>query len=85
MAPPIQAPPADIIKIAMVRVWNRLREEGLRARLVLQVHDELIVEAPQEEAERASQIVREAMEQGAQLKVPLVVDLGTGKTWQEAH
>ncbi|HIY07705.1 MAG TPA: DNA polymerase I [Firmicutes bacterium] len=85
MNAPIQGTAADIIKIAMVRVWNRLREEGLQARLVLQVHDELIVEAPEEEAERASQIVREAMEQAAQLKVPLVVDLGTGKTWQEAH
>ena len=85
MNAPIQGTAADIIKIAMVRVWNRLRAEGLSARLVLQVHDELIVEAPREEAEQAARIVKEEMEQAAQLRVPLVVDLGQGATWQEAH
>ncbi len=85
MNTPIQGTAADIIKIAMVRVWRRLREEGLSAKLILQVHDELIVEAPAAEVAAASNILRAEMEKAAQLAVPLEVDLGTGHSWQEAH
>ncbi len=82
---PIQGTAADIIKIAMVRVEKRLAEEGLDARLIMQVHDELIVEAAEGCAERAAEILRFEMENAAQLSVPLVVSVGMGKTWLEAH
>lgn len=81
---PIQGTAADIIKIAMVRVERRLREEGLAARLILQVHDELIVEAPVKEAEKALKIVVEEMEQACQMKVKLLADGHIGKTWYDA-
>ena len=81
---PIQGTAADIIKIAMVRVYNRLRQEGLSARLILQVHDELIVESPQDEARRASEILAQEMQGAASLKVPLAVDVNTGANWLEA-
>lgn len=82
---PIQGTAADIIKIAMVRVYRRLRDEGFAARLILQVHDELIVEAPQAEAERVSHIVKEEMENAVELAVPMSVDIHTGSDWGEAH
>ena len=85
MNTPIQGTAADIIKIAMVRAESRLRKENLASRLVLQIHDELIVEAPLSESEQASAILREEMENAAQLSVPLVVDLNVGKDWLEAH
>jgi len=81
---PIQGTAADIIKIAMVRVYRRLKAEGLRAKLILQVHDELIVEAPQEEAARVSALLAEEMEGAAALSVPLSVDVHTGVTWYDA-
>ena len=81
---PIQGTAADIIKIAMVRVHKRLREEGLRARLILQVHDELIVEAPADEAERVSRLLKTEMEAAADLKVRLDVDVHVGTTWYDA-
>ncbi len=82
---PIQGTAADIIKLAMVKVANRLYAEGLQAKLILQVHDELIVECPVEEIEKASQILREEMEQAAQLSVPLTADVNQGQNWLEAH
>ena len=82
---PIQGTAADIIKIAMVRVYNRLSKEGLRARLILQVHDELLVEAPLDEAEHVQALLREEMEGAAQLLVPLTADAKLGRTWFEAH
>lgn len=82
---PIQGTAADIIKLAMVKVANRLYAEGLKAKLILQVHDELIVECPVEEIEMASQILREEMEQAAQLSVPLTADVNQGQNWLEAH
>ena len=82
---PIQGTAADIIKLAMVRVRDRLVTEGLRGRLVLQVHDELIVECPEEEAERTAEILREEMEQVMTLSVPLTVEAKYGRTWAEAH
>lgn len=81
---PIQGTAADIIKIAMVRVHRRLKEEKMAARLILQVHDELIVEAPIEEAEKAAAILKAEMETAANLSVRLDVDVHTGKTWYDA-
>ncbi len=81
---PIQGTAADIIKIAMVRVYRRLKEAGLRAKLILQVHDELIVEAPQAEAQQAAQIVSREMENACALKVRLKSDANVGKTWYDA-
>lgn len=82
---PIQGTAADIIKLAMVRVHRRLKEEGLRARLLLQVHDELIVECPEEEAERVRGLLQYEMEHVAQLSVPLTAQAQTGHSWAEAH
>lgn len=81
---PIQGTAADIIKIAMVRVDERLRREGLRARLILQVHDELIVEAPPEESAQAARLLQEEMENAVRLEVPLIADAATGRTWYDA-
>ena len=82
---PIQGTAADIIKLAMVHVWQSLREEGLKSRLLLQVHDELIVEAPADEVERVKALLKEKMEQVVHYSVPLTAEVGTGKTWLEAH
>ena len=84
MNTPIQGTSADIIKIAMVKVANRLKEEGLKAKLILQVHDELIVEAPLEEADKAAEILGEEMRNAAQLSVPLKVDVNKGENWYVA-
>ncbi len=81
---PIQGTAADIIKIAMVRVDERLKREGLSARLILQVHDELIVEAPYFEAMQVAMLLQEEMENAAKLNVPLVAEAKMGKTWFEA-
>ena len=82
---PIQGTAADIIKIAMVRVHRRLQDEGLRGRLILQVHDELIVECPEEERDQVSAILKAEMENAAQLSVPLTVEVKAGHSWAEAH
>lgn len=82
---PIQGTAADIIKIAMVKVEQRLEAENLDAKLILQVHDELIVEAREDCAERAAEILKTEMENAAKLSVPMEVDIGSGKTWLEAH
>ena len=81
---PIQGTAADIIKIAMIRVEDRLRKEGMKSRLILQVHDELIVEAPEDEAEKAAAVLTEEMRSAAQLSVPLIADAGIGKSWFDA-
>ncbi len=81
---PIQGTSADIIKIAMIKVYERLKKEGMKARLILQVHDELIVEAPEDEALQAAQIVSEEMQNAVKLNVPLPADSGIGKTWFDA-
>ncbi len=81
---PIQGTAADIIKLAMIRVYNALEEKGLRAKLILQVHDELIVECPPEEADEVKKIVTWEMEKVAELTVPLVAEAKTGKTWLDA-
>ena len=82
---PIPGTAADVIKLAMVRVWKRLRDEKMESRLILTVHDELIVEAPEAEAEKAAQILREEMEGCVHYAVPLSTDVHTGKNWLEAH
>ena len=82
---PIQGTAADIIKIAMVNVHRRLAEERLEAKLILQVHDELIVECPDSEAERVKEILTYEMENAAALSVPLTVDAHIGHSWAEAH
>ena len=82
---PIQGTAADIIKLAMVHVFKRLRDEKLQAKLLLQVHDELIVECSADEAERVSSILREEMEHAADLSVPLTVEVKSGHSWAEAH
>jgi DNA polymerase-1 len=80
----IQGSAADIIKVAMVRCWKRLRDEGLRTRLVLQIHDELLFEAPDDEIDRATTIVREEMTRAYDLDPALAVDVGVGDNWLEA-
>ena len=84
MNTPIQGTAADIIKLAMVRVYRRLKAEGLRARLILQVHDELIVECPAEEKECAAKVLGEEMRGAAELRVPLSADVNSGTTWYVA-
>lgn len=84
MNTPIQGTAADIIKIAMVRVYHRLKKDGLKSRLLLQIHDELIVEAPIEEAEQVKVLLKEEMEDAVHLAVPMEVAAKTGKTWYES-
>ena len=81
---PIQGTAADIIKIAMIKVYNRLEKEKMKSKLILQVHDELIIESPPEETEYASTILKEEMENATKLSVPLIVDVNSGKNWYEA-
>ena len=82
---PIQGTAADIIKLAMVRAAARLKSEGLTGRLILQVHDELIAECPEDEAGRVRALLAEEMAAAAALSVPLTVSAGVGKSWAEAH
>ena len=82
---PIQGSAADIVKVAMVRIQRRLAQEGLKARMVLQVHDELVFDVPQGELERVRELVRSEMEGALPLSVPLLVDIGVGANWREAH
>lgn len=84
MNTPVQGTAADIIKLAMVRTDRALREAGMQSRLILQVHDELLLECPPEEADRAAEMLRKAMEEAAELKVPLVAEVHRGKNWAEA-
>ncbi len=82
---PIQGSAADIMKIAMVEVARRFAAEGIRSKVILQVHDELVIDTLREEQERVAAIVTEAMESAARLKVRLIVDYGVGNNWLEAH
>ena len=84
MNSPIQGTAADIIKMAMLRVYDRLRAEGLRSRLILQVHDELIIEAPTGELDAVHRIMNEEMTHAAELSVPLEIDMHDGATWYDA-
>jgi DNA polymerase-1 len=82
---PIQGAAADIIKIAMVRIQERLKKEGIKAKMILQVHDELIFEVLPVELEKLKEMVIAEMSGAARLDVPLKVDWGTGANWLEAH
>ena len=82
---PIQGSAADIIKVAMARIYRRFTEEGLRAKMILQVHDELNFSVPLEEKEHVQQIVLEEMENACPMQVPLKADCGWGRNWLEAH
>ncbi len=81
---PIQGTAADIIKIAMIKVYERMKKENLKAQLIMQVHDELIVEAPENEAEEVCRIVREEMENATKMNVKLTADVHSGKSWYDA-
>lgn len=81
---PVQGTAADIIKIAMINVEKALEKAGVSARLILQIHDELIVEAPESEAQKAAEILKREMEHAVELSVPLTVDCHTGRTWFDA-
>ena len=83
MNSPIQGSAADIIKIAMLNVSKRLNESDIDAKLILQVHDELIIEARADQAEEAALILKEEMENAVQLPIPLTVDLSIGDRWYE--
>ncbi len=80
---PLQGSSADIIKIAMINVHRRLKEEGYGAKLVLQVHDELIIDCPKSEAKAVSKILKEEMESAVSLRVPLTVEVGVGENWYQ--
>jgi DNA polymerase-1 len=81
---PLQGSAADLIKVAMVRLHTSLGEEGMRTRMLLQVHDELVLEAPEHEVVRATELVKRHMEEAASLRIPLVVSVGVGANWVDA-
>ncbi len=81
---PLQGSSADIIKIAMIAVYNELKKRNMRSKLILQVHDELLIDAPQEEAKEAGEILKNCMENAATLTVPLTVEVSSGKSWYDA-
>jgi len=84
MNTPLQGTAADLLKLAMVKVQARLRQEKLETRMILTVHDELVFEAPEAELDRSREIVRAEMEGAYPMRVPLKVDLGVGRNWKEA-
>ena len=84
MNTPVQGTAADLIKIAMINVYRRLKAENIAAKLILQVHDELILEADESCSERASEILKEEMQGVYDMKVPLSVDVHCGHSWYEA-
>lgn len=83
MNTPIQGTAADIMKIAMINVHKEIQERGLKSKIVLQVHDEMMIEALQEEKEEIKQILKQKMEQAASLKVPLIADISEANNWYE--
>lgn len=83
MNTPVQGAAADIIKIAMNAVHDELKAAGLAAKLILQVHDELIVEAPEAEREQVEALLRRCMENAASLRVPLIADVHSGRSWYD--
>jgi DNA polymerase-1 len=82
---PVQGSAADIIKVAMVKIAHRLVAEGLQTRMLLQVHDELVFDVPLVELESVTTLVKEEMEGAVDISVPLLVDIGSGDNWREAH
>lgn len=83
MNTPIQGTAADIMKIAMINVYNQLISKGLKAKIVLQVHDEMMIEAPIEEAKDVKEIIKREMENAINLKVPLIADVSEAENWYE--
>jgi DNA polymerase-1 len=81
---PIQGTASDIVKIAMLHVDEEFKRAGLKAQLLMQVHDELLVEAPESEVKKASEVLKREMENAVQLDVPLVADVGIGDNWMDA-
>ena len=81
---PIQGTAADIMKIAMIDVYSKLKEKNLKSRLILQIHDELIIEAYKEEKEEVKEILKSSMENAYKLKVPLIVDMCEADNWYDA-
>jgi DNA polymerase-1 len=82
---PIQGTAADVIKIAMIRIFNEIKRQNLKTKMVLQVHDELVFDTPIEELDLIAQIVPDLMNTALEMKVPLVAELSFGKNWYEAH
>ncbi len=82
---PIQGSAADIIKLAMIKIFNRIEKEKYKAKMLLQVHDELLFEVPEKEKEKVAEIIKYEMENAVEISVPLIVDLEYGKNWSEAH
>jgi DNA polymerase-1 len=82
---PIQGTAADLIKVAMVNIAHLLEKKNLATRLIMQVHDELVLEAPVKEKEEVMALVKKEMEEVIKLKVPLKVEIASGKNWDEAH
>ena len=80
---PLQGSSADIIKLAMINVHKQLKEQGFKAKLVLQVHDELVIDSPKDEAEAVAKLLKREMENAVSLAVPLTVELGVGESWFE--
>ena len=82
---PIQGSAADIIKLAMIAIQNRLENENWKSKMLLQVHDELVFDVPKEEINTLQEIVKKEMENAFEINVPLIVDIGIGNNWLEAH
>ena len=83
MNTPLQGSAADLIKLAMIDIDRRLPAEGFQSKMILQVHDELLFEAPEKEIPKLKKLVQQAMENVHQLRVPLVVDISTGPNWRD--
>ena len=83
MNTPIQGTAADIMKIAMIKVYKKIKEQGLKAKIVLQVHDEMMIEVPIDEKEQVEKIMKESMESAATLKVPLIAEISSADNWYE--
>ena len=84
MNTPIQGTAADIMKLAMINVYNKLKENNLKSRILIQVHDELLIETALEEKELVEKILKQEMENVIKLKVPLIAELSSGNNWYEA-
>ena len=82
---PVQGTAADLIKVAMISIWKRLKNSGLKTRMILQIHDELLFEVPADELDTVSKMIRDEMEHALTLSVPLHVEVGQGSNWAEAH
>ena len=82
---PIQGSSADMIKVAMIRIYEAMQKAGLKSKMILQVHDELVFDALKEELSELQILVEKEMREALELKVPVVVDMNTGKNWLDAH